>query len=230
MAITLKTTKDFGKDAGVKVLVYGRPGAGKTRLCATAPNPIVLSAESGLLSLSGTDIPYIQISSIEDLNEAYAWLIGSDEAAAFRTICLDSVSEIAEQVLSQEKGKTADGRKAYGEMQERVTRLLRTFRDIPGKNVYFSAKMEKNQNEDGLMLYQPSLPGSKLSQNIGYFFDEEFVLTSVKNEDGTLLRVLQTSGDTSYEAKDRSGRLAFYEAPDLGAIFSKISGGEDAKA
>ncbi len=224
MAINLKSTKDFGRNAGVKVLVYGRPGAGKTRLCATAPAPIILSAESGLLSLSDEDIPVQQIASIDDLNEVYAWLLGSEEAKDFKTVCLDSVSEIAEQVLATEKNAVKDGRKAYGEMQDRMSRLLRAFRDLPGRNVYFSAKMEKMQNEEGMILYQPSLPGKTLSQGIGYFFDEVFALVNVKDEDGNLMRCLQTSSDTAYEAKDRSGKLSFYEAPDLGAIFQKIGG------
>ena len=101
MAIQLRSTKNFGRDAGVKVLVYGRPGAGKTRLCATAPSPIILSAESGLLSLADEDIPVQTITSIDDLNEVYAWLLGSEEAKDFKTVCLDSVSEIAEQVLGR---------------------------------------------------------------------------------------------------------------------------------
>ena len=228
MAIQLRSTKGFGRESGVKVLVYGRPGAGKTRLCATAPAPISLSAESGLLSISEQDIPYIQISSIDDLNEAYAWITGSDEAASFQTVCLDSVSEIAEQILSQEKKNFADGRKAYGEMQDRMVRLLRAFRDLPGKNVYFSAKMERSQTEEGLQLYTPSLPGTKLSQGVGYFFDEEFAFVTIKDEEGNFQRVLQTFSDTSYEAKDRSGKLDFYEAPDLSSIFRKIAGGENA--
>lgn len=224
MAIQLRSTKDYGRNSGVKVLVYGRPGAGKTRLCATAPNSIILSAESGLLSLSDEDIPVQTITSIDDLTEVYAWLLDSEEAKGYKTICLDSVSEIAEQVLATEKNAVKDGRKAYGEMQDRMARVLRAFRDLPGRNVYFSAKMEKLQNEDGMILYQPSLPGKTLSQGIGYFFDEVFALIKVKDEDGNLIRCLQTSSDTAYEAKDRSGKLNFYEEPDLGKIFQKIGG------
>ena len=58
MAISLRNTRDVGT-AGVKVLVYGHAGAGKTSLIRTAPNPVILSAEAGLLSLSDLDIPYI---------------------------------------------------------------------------------------------------------------------------------------------------------------------------
>ena len=228
MALRILSTEGYGRDAGVKVLVYGAPGAGKTRLCATAPKPFILSAESGLLSLRNEKLPYAVISDIKDLTEAYAWFTGSEEANEYQTICLDSISEIAEQVLSTEKASSKDGRKAYGEMQDRMNRLLRAFRDIPGKNVYFSAKMERTQMDNGLILYTPYLPGKNLTQGIGYFFDEEFALIAVKDSEGNVNRYLQTFSDTAYEAKDRSGALDFYEEPDLTKIFNKISGGEDA--
>ncbi len=59
MAINLKTTKGLGADNGVKFLVYGQAGAGKTSLIPTLPNPIILSAEAGLLSIADASLPYI---------------------------------------------------------------------------------------------------------------------------------------------------------------------------
>ena len=44
MAINLKSTADLSAN-GVKALVYGQAGAGKTTLAATMPHPIILSAE-----------------------------------------------------------------------------------------------------------------------------------------------------------------------------------------
>ena len=227
MAIKILNTKNYAAN-GIKILVYGAPGAGKTRLCATAPNPIILSAESGLLSVRESNLDYIPISTIDDLYEAYDFCIGSEDMAKYDTICLDSVSEIAEQVLANERNAYKDGRQAYGNLNERMNSLLRCFRDIPGKNVYFSAKMERTQMDNGLILYTPSLPGKNLTQGIGYFFDEEFALITVKDSEGNVDRYLQTFSDTAYEAKDRSGALDFYEEPNLTKIFNKISGGEDA--
>ena len=224
MAIRILNTKNYAAN-GIKILVYGAPGAGKTRLCATAPNPIILSAESGLLSVREYDLDYIPIATIDDLYEAYAFCTGSEDMAKYDTICLDSVSEIAEQVLSDEKGKVSDGRMAYGNLNERMNSLLRRFREIPGKHVYFSAKMEFDKGADGVAMFRPSLPGKSLTQGIGYFFDEEFVLLTEKDKEGNITRKLQTAGDSSYEAKDRSGSLSLYEVPDLGTVIQKISGG-----
>jgi len=60
MAISLKRTRDLAKN-GVKILVYGQAGSGKTSLIRTLPNPLVLSAEAGLLSIQDADLPYIEI-------------------------------------------------------------------------------------------------------------------------------------------------------------------------
>ena len=73
MAIQIKRSGSLCAD-GVKLLVYGQAGAGKTSLIPTLPSPIALSAEGGLLSIAGADIPYIEIGSMDALQEAYMWL------------------------------------------------------------------------------------------------------------------------------------------------------------
>lgn len=52
MAIQLQSTSGLHAN-GVKVLVYGKAGAGKTSLIPTLPHPVVLSAEGGLLVIPG---------------------------------------------------------------------------------------------------------------------------------------------------------------------------------
>jgi hypothetical protein len=139
-------------------------------------------------------------------------------------VCLDSISEIAEVVLATEKKASKDPRQAYGALQESMTALIRAFRDMPGKNVYMSCKMERAKDENsGAMLYSPSLPGAKLGQAIPYFFDEVLVLRSERADDGQTYRTLQTQPDFQYVAKDRSGALDMYEAPNLAAIAAKIN-------
>lgn len=224
MAISLKSTLGGSAANGVKVLVYGQAGAGKTSLIPTLPSPVILSAEGGLLSIAGHDLPFIEISDIATLREAYEWLTSSAEAAQFKSVALDSISEIAEVVLNAEKKATKDPRQAYGAMQEQVTDIVRAFRDLPGRHVFFTAKVEKAADEQGRILYAPSMPGNKLAQQLPYFFDEVFALRIERDADGNNQRALMTSGDGLWQAKDRSGRLDAWEAPDLGAIIAKIGG------
>lgn len=223
MAISVKTTGSLAA-SGTKMLVYGQAGAGKTSLIKTLPSPIVLSAEGGLLSIQDADLPYIEISDMETLKEAYSWLASSSEAKPYKSIALDSISEIAEVVLGAEKKATKDPRQAYGAMQEQMAEIIRAFRDLPGRHIYMSAKLEKTQDEMGRVLYAPSMPGNKTGQALPYFFDEVLALRVEKDADGATQRALMCDGDGLWLAKDRSGKLDAWEAPDLGAIIAKISG------
>jgi phage nucleotide-binding protein len=208
----------------VKVLVYGQAGAGKTSLVKTLPSPIILSAEGGLLSIQDVALPYIEISDMDTLKEAYTWLAESDDAKQYQSVALDSISEIAEVVLNAEKKATKDPRQAYGAMQEQMADIIRAFRDLPGRNVYMSAKLEKTQDEMGRVLYAPSMPGNKTGQALPYFFDEVLALRVEKDSEGVTQRALMCDSDGLWLAKDRSGKLEAWEAPDLGAIIAKIQG------
>ena len=219
----IKSTLNTAKDHKT-LLVYGPAGAGKTSATRTLPNPFILSAEGGLLSIRDADLPYVEIASMADLHEAYAWLVGSDEAKVYQSVALDSISEIAEVVLNSEKKATKDPRQAYGAMQEQMADLIRAFRDLPGKHVYMSAKLDKSQDEMGKILYAPSMPGNKTGQMLPYFFDEVLALRVEKDADGNPVRVLQCQPDGAWLAKDRSGALDMWEEPHLGALIKKIGG------
>lgn len=226
MPITLISTAQLSSGHGVKVCVYGRAGVGKTVLCSTAPAPVILSAESGLLSLRHWNLPAIEIKSIWDLQDAYRWVMGSQEAQQFATICLDSISEIAETILGDEKTKAKDPRKAYGETQDQILALLRNFRNMPGKNVYFTAKQWRQKDEaTGMFINTAMMPGQQLPQHIPYFFDELFQLVVGKDNQGNEIRALRTRPDNQSDAKDRSGVLTEWEPANLDYIFNKIMRG-----
>jgi phage nucleotide-binding protein len=223
MAINLKNTNDVSVN-GVKLLVYGQAGAGKTCLIKTLPDPIILSAEGGLLSIQGTGLQYIPIENMATLQEAYMWLLSSEEGKQYKSVVLDSISEIAEVVLSAEKKIVKDPRQAYGSMQDQMADLVRAFRDLPNRHVYFSAKLEKSQDEIGRILYYPSMPGNKFGQQLPYFFDEVLALRVERDQDGEIQRAIMAESDGLWIAKDRSGKLDPWEAADLGAVINKIGG------
>jgi len=221
MALTVTNTKDESAHF-VKVLVHGPAGSGKTRLCATTgAKTIILSAEAGLLSLRGHDIDVFTVKTIDDLRLAYTEM---QNDKTYEWVCIDSISEVAEVVLANEKEQTKDPRKAYGEMQDIMTGLIRAFRDLP-KNVYMSSKQEKVKDEiTGGIIFGPSAPGQKIPAALPYFFDEVFALQNWKDAEGNLQSGFQTQRDANYEAKDRSGALDIVEPANLGAIYKKIIG------
>jgi phage nucleotide-binding protein len=221
VAINLKSTGNLSAN-GVKLLVYGQAGAGKTSLIPTLPSPIVLSAEGGLLSIQDAELPYLEITTMAELQEAYKWLSESAEAAQFESVAIDSISEIAEVVLNYEKKINKDPRAAYGSMQEQMADIIRVFRDLPSKHVLMTAKLEKTQDEMGRVLYAPSMPGNKTGQSLPYFFDEVLALRVERDAEGNSQRALMCDSDGLWLAKDRSGKLNAWEAPDLSMIITKI--------
>lgn len=240
--MTLKFTnaEQSSENSGIKVLVYGPSGIGKTVLSATLPTPVLLSAESGSLSLKKANLermygvghpqvtynmPMILIGNVQDLTDAYRWCTESHEAKGFQSIALDSISEIAETVLNNAKRQVKDPRQAYGELIEKMETTIRAFRDLPNKHVYMSAKMDPNKDElTGITKYGPSMPGKQLAVKLPYFFDEVFRLGVNKDAQGNPFRFLQTQPDLQYEAKDRSGSLDVMEYPFLSNVFNKILG------
>jgi len=238
MGIQFTTTSAESTSHGVKCLLYGDAGAGKTILAATCPAPIILSAESGLLSLSptniqkvyggavhiSTDIPVIPIKQVSDIMDAYQWF-QTDASLPYQTIYIDSLSEIAEVILAAAKLSNRDIRKSYGDLIEQLERVVRMFRDLPNRNVVFTAKSQVIQDSvGGSNKAIPGMPGSKLAGSLPFFFDEMFYLGVNKDAEGRPYRYLQTQPDLNVSAKDRSGLLESLEAPDLGYIFAKING------
>jgi hypothetical protein len=220
--LKFSVTSSHQTDLKIKVLIYGESGAGKTVLCSTAPNPLIISAEAGLLSLRGQDIPVVEVGSLPEVEEVYNWLLQSGEADGIDTVCIDSISEIGEIVLAEAKARSKDPRQAYGETIDKVLAIVRKFRGLK-KHVYMTAKLEGVKDEiTGGIKYGPSMPGTKLGNQLPFFFDEVFRLAVAVDEKVGPYRFLQTSLDNRYIAKDRSGALDKIEEPNLTNVFRKI--------
>ena len=222
MAINLKSTGTLG-GLYASILLYGQPGTGKTMSIRTLPQPVVLSAEGGLLSLQDSDTPYIEIGDYNQLAEAIQWLQSSAEATPFQSVAVDSISEIAEVILNEERKITTDPRRMYPAYQDKCAEIIRTLRSIP-KHLMMTAKAEKSPDEEGRVTFAPMMPGNKAAQSLPYFFDEVLALRVEKTEDGQIARAIQCMPDGTWTAKDRSGRLEHWEQPDLCQLINKITG------
>lgn len=218
-----------------KIVVYGSSGSGKTTLIGSLPGRVlILSAEAGLLSLrlfaDEDRFDVVEVKTIDDVREVFTLVSQPRTQHGYDWLALDSASEIAEVVLAAAKAKTKDPRQAYGEVIDRMTSLLRAFRDLPDIGVYVSAKESVAKDEaTGRVSYGLSMPGAKLGEALPYLFDEvlRLVVVDRKEDDGSTVseRYLQTARDARSTAKDRSGALdAPFEVADLGVVVEKISG------
>lgn len=222
--LNFTTTDKASTDHGIKCLVYGRAGTGKTTLCGTMPKPIIISAEAGLLSLRGKSIPVITVTNFAEVDAAYDWVKDNAVTNGLGSVCLDSISEIAEQCLQAERAKTKDPRQAYGEMAGRTIELVKKFRDLPGLHCLITAKETVTKDPvTGVEKAQPTSPGQQVGPALPYLFDEVFHAYTDKNpQDGSTYHALRTHAAYNAEAKDRSGVLDEIEYPDMTNVIGKI--------
>jgi hypothetical protein len=157
---------------------------------------------------------------------------------------IDSITELTRQVMAYAKqqpeafsdrtGKP-DVRGAYGLLGREVIHALKHLQHAPGKTVIFVGVLEKVTDEFNVATWQPQMEGSKAGRELPGIVDQvcsmhlfsksaegEWVLDERSSERRLVCRAGNTFG---LPAKDRSGRLAMTEAPDLGALLTKINGG-----
>ena len=223
----LISTNQLGREDNTSILGYGPSGAGKTFAISTIEEPcLILSAEAGLRSLADFDIPAVEIEHPGQLVDVLNWLASSKEAEQYTWVCLDSISEIAEQILAVELKANKDGRKAYGEMATKTTSIVRAFRDLK-KCVYMTAKQERVKDEfTGGLVCAPDMPGQRMRQQLPYLVDHVFALQARKDAEGKIQRYFQTMGDEKFVAKSRGGRLKQFVPPNLTRINNLLKGVE----
>ncbi len=219
MTIEIISAMKAGDQSVVNGIVYGPSGIGKTVLAATAPKPLIVSAEKGLLSISDQEVDTTEIKSLKDLKQVYTYLL--KETHTYETVVIDSLSEVAQVVLAEYAAEERDKRKAYGRMGEELLSIIRKFRDLPIHTI-FNCKQARIVDEfSGKNSFGPKFPGRILDGEAPYQLDEVLALRFHKHE-GKEFRVIQTGADIQYEAKDRSGMLKMFEKPNLTLLFEKI--------
>lgn len=221
----IKPASAFAQNYGVKALVYGPPGKGKTPLINTAPNPILCCCEPGLLSMRNSNVPTFMADTNAKVDDFFMWLFGSNEARKFDTVGFDSASFWAERVATEEtskrsqSGNKVDGKAAYGKMAERVYEQLYKLYMMPQKHTYIIAK-ETLVDVDGVMTRMPYFPGNKLNTQIPYLYDYVLYLNETIIPGVGERMALRTKGNMGLLARSRIP-LNDFEPPDLGALFAK---------
>ncbi len=238
MSLEFKRVSQINRDRGVKMLIYGQSGAGKTMLATTLPKPIFIDAESGTLSLAkdnlekvfgkeNSDVSYdmacITVNTLEDVAEVYQWCIDPANSSHYDSIVIDSLSEIAEVAFNDAKKKFKDGRVFWNEYKANVESIIRDFRDIKNKHVCMISKMDFVKDEvSGITRLAPKMPSASLSNALDYFFDEVYRLAIGTDTEGKTVRFLQTSVDIQHHAKSRGG-LDPVEIPNLSHVIRKLN-------
>ena len=173
---------------------------------------------------SGVIVDFVNFKERPAIVIAYFVQDYSGVSIKFETITQNTTDVEFAPCLPHELKINKDGRAAYGALNEKMASLIRAFRDLPGKHVLMTAKLEKSQDEMGRMLYNPSMPGKSLTQQLPYHFDFCFPLRVEKDGEGNTHRALMCDSDGLWLAKSRSHVLDAWEEPNLGDIIRKIGG------
>lgn len=223
--ITITNTRDVAASR-LSMLVVGESGVGKTTLAKTIPDgqrAIIISAESGLLSLSGTEIDVIQCPDWLTFVEAYKWV--KKNGADYQWVFIDSLSELAQRLVERMKERypnRSDSMVMWGEYSDTMTNAIKAWRDLSTHNVVFTALPSVDKDGvTGARFVGIDIAG-KISAKLPAFFDEVFSLRIFRNESGEERRCLVTYPHDGWVGKDRSGALDAFEPPHLGQVAAKI--------
>lgn len=230
----LKPAGSLIRKYGVKAILYGQPGTGKTPMVNSAPRCVLLVTEPGLLSMKGSTVPTWEAYTTERIEEFFKWFTESKEASNFDTLAIDSGSQLAEIYLSVQLDKYKDGRKAYGELSIEVMKHFNKLYYMQQKHILLICKQMKAEVGKQVvkqgggfaveMIYQaqPYFPGQDLNIKVPHLYDEIFYVAEAQIPGMVQPQIAIRSKLTpEIKARDRSGMLAELEPPNLTNLFNK---------
>lgn len=196
----------------INAIIYGLPGVGKTRLCASADavpemrKVLLLDVDGGALSAQEL---YPNVERLSITNWDQVMNVQRDLASGmnhgFQTVILDTGTEaqkydqaaVMKQAakIAADKGEVRDEAvpsfREWGITQDHFRQMVRGFRDLP-MNFLMTLHVKDQTNDlTGKVSKSPDLPG-KLARQIAGFFDvvlymyvKELPIADGTNSDGT---------------------------------------------
>lgn len=130
-----------------RILVYSRNKKGKTTLCNTAPNVLILDPENGSDHLTKTDPSVWPIEAWTDLEDVYQFLKGSKEARdKYQWVAVDGTTRMNNMalrfVMNMEEERNLERRpgfvekRDYGKAGELIKGMLLNFQTLPMGIIY----------------------------------------------------------------------------------------------
>lgn len=225
----------------LSLVVHGESGVGKSWLGDTAPKPaLVLDAEGGSRFTQsrktfwdgrseppqpdGTwDTCIVTTRSFPQVAQVYQWLASGRHG--FRSVVLDSLTEIQKRCLDDVAGVEQPTTQDWGALLRRMEMLVRQFRDL---TMHPTRPLEAvvlicMTSEKGAR-FRPHVQG-QLGITLPYFVDVVGYLFVQPDETGQLQRRLLVQPAGQFDAKDRTNRLGqVVEDPNVEQMIAQIYG------
>lgn len=235
---------------GLNMIVYGKSKQGKSFLGDTTPAPrLVLDAEMGSRFTPSRKIDWdptqyappepsdawdtaiVPVRDYRTVVKAYEWLNSGKHP--FRSVVLDSISEIQQRAVDDIAGTNIMKTQDWGTLLRQVSDLVRKFRDLttnpvkPLDSVLFIAMTKQRDDHT----WYPYVQGS-LATVLPYHVDACTYLQVVTLEDGTSVRRLFVGPIAGYETGERvGGRLgAYIDNPDVTKMLAMVRGDDNGNA
>lgn len=208
------------------LVVHGESGVGKSYLADTAPGPrLVFDAEGGtrwtpskkvvwdpknpIPELGPEDTAVVTVLNLETLQRAFQWLVAGKHP--FRSVILDSLTEVQNRTINAVSGQAAPQRNDWGAILIKVDNLVRAFRDLTLNEVrpvevviFICGSRERGSQEHATV--RPMLQG-QMAEKLPYSVDVMAYMSVSMGASGELERKALFANLDGINAKDRTGRL-----------------------
>jgi hypothetical protein len=150
--------------------------------------------------------------------------------AQFNIIFVDSYTELSRRCRTwceqQPEALTAYGKKdlraVYGLVGRELIAWTQQLQHARARTIILITILEKVVDDRGVPTWQIQLEGQRARRELPAVLDVILTMNWVTFKDGKARRAFVCQSDT-YPVKDRSGRLAPIEEPNLGKLLAKLS-------
>lgn len=210
-------SRDTAGKKGLKVLLYGQSGVGKTRMAATAPRPLFLDLEDGLRStlavkpvLRYPADPVETISSYTEVVDFYK-LVKRAKNPTWDTVVIDSLNELQVLVTQNIVSRFSNVRRQYddqltmadyGKANRDFMKVIRLLIKLPYHIIFTAASTEREPGDEEIQL-TPKFVGKQVGPELRKLVDLIGYCHAKRMKDGSSQHYVSFKISPGYVAKDR---------------------------